>query len=166
MKKLLCIALLNVGLLSAGLAGAADAVQPHEGYDNALKAYSCVDYPKALTMFKQYAEQGHGLSQYMAGIMLEQGQGADADVIAAYNWYMKSAQQGIADAYYALGDMYMRGTYVTRDKVTANAWFQLASQGGHKLSKDMLDQESLQLNAAQAEKAAAFIKDWLAKLGK
>jgi TPR repeat protein len=153
--------LLHIALLSAGLSFAAQA---HEGYDNALKAYSCVDYPKALNMFKQYALEGHGLSQYMAGIMLEQGQGADPDIPAAYNWYMKAALQGVPDAYYALGDVYMKGTGVTKDAIQANAWFQLASQGGHKLSRDMLEMDSLKLTPAQAEKAAAFVRDWIAKV--
>ncbi|MBI5331341.1 MAG: sel1 repeat family protein [Betaproteobacteria bacterium] len=156
-------AALPIVLLTSALSWGAHA---HEGYDNALKAYSCVDYPKALTLFKQYADQGHGLSQYMSGIMLEQGQGADADVKAAYDWYMKAAKQGLADAYYALGDMYMRGVFVPRDKVQANAWFQLASQGGHKLSNDMLAEDSLKLSGEQADKAAAFIKGWIEKLQK
>lgn len=152
---------LPVLILTAALSWSAHA---HEGYDNALKAYSCVDYPKALSLFKNYAEQGHGLSQYMAGIMLEQGQGADADTQAAYHWYMKAANQGVADAYYALGDMYMRGIHVSKDKVQANAWFQLASQGGHKLSRDMLNEESMKLTADQTEKAVTFVKSWLDKL--
>ena len=47
------------------------SAQAHEGYDKALQAYSCVDYPKALKLFQTYADQGHGLSQYMVGIMLQ-----------------------------------------------------------------------------------------------
>jgi TPR repeat protein len=41
----------------------------------------------------------------MMGIMVEQGQGTNPDVSAAFNWYMTSAKQGIIDSYYALSGM-------------------------------------------------------------
>jgi len=136
----------------------------HEGYDKAIQAYSCVDYQKAIGMFKTYAEQGHGLSQYMVGIMTEQGQGTEPDAKTAFNWYMNAAKQGIPDAYFALADMYAKGTSVAKDPVQAYAWFDLAKQGGHKLAGDMLDSLAKQLQPNQVEQAMKFEQDWVAKL--
>ncbi|MEW6677697.1 MAG: tetratricopeptide repeat protein [Pseudomonadota bacterium] len=140
------------------------AAQAHEGYDKALQAYSCVDYEKALSLFKTYAKEGHGLSQYMMGIMTEQGQGTAADVQAAFDYYMTAAKQGIPDAYFALADMYAKGSAVAKDPVQAYAWFELAKQGGHKLAGDMLASLSQQLNPDQIAQARKMGQEWLAKL--
>lgn len=136
----------------------------HEGYDKALQAYSCVDYPKAIALFKTYADQGHGLSQYMMGIMTEQGQGTEPDVDTAFNWYMRAARQGIVDAYFALADMYKKGISVAKDPVQAYAWFDLAKQGGHSLADDMLKELAGQLNADQIAQARQFAAQWRANL--
>jgi uncharacterized protein len=141
-------------------------VQAHEGYDKALQAYSCVDYQKALSIFKTYADQGHGLSQYMMGIMTEQGQGTDPNPAAAYNWYMEAARQGITDAYFALADMYKRGISVEKDPVRAYAWFDLAKQGGHSLAGDMLNSLAKELQPDQIAQAKLFGEEWLAKLSR
>jgi TPR repeat protein len=142
----------------------ASVAKAHEGYDKGIQAYSCVDYPKALSLFKEYAEQGHGLSQYMVGIMLEQGQGAAEDIPAAFNWYMKSAQQGIADSYFALGDMYSRGVGIAKDATQAYTWFELAQRGGHKLAKDALNSLTASLSAEQMAEARVAADKWTAKL--
>ena len=140
------------------------SVHAHEGYDKGLQAYSCVDYPKALSIFKTYAEEGHGLSQYMMGIMVEQGQGTQPNVDAAYNWYMTSAKQGIIDAYYALADMYAKGISVAKDPVRAYAWFELAQRGGHNLAGDMVRSLGKELQPEQIAVARKFGEEWQAKL--
>jgi TPR repeat protein len=169
MKSLLLLAAFAASLSVPVSALALDSLSPAPGqdaYDKALQSYSCVDYQKALRMFKANAEAGHSLSQYMTGIMLEQGQGADADTSAAFNWYMKAAKQGLADAYYALGDMYSRGISVGKDAVQAYAWFDLAERGGHKLANDMKQSEAARLQPEQLETAKKIASEWLAKLGR
>ncbi|MDD5388284.1 MAG: tetratricopeptide repeat protein [Gallionellaceae bacterium] len=169
MKSLFLLAAFAASLFAPASVLALDAISPAKGkeiYDKALQSYSCVDYEKALRLFKANAEAGHGLSQYMTGIMLEQGQGAEEDVTAAFNWYMKAAQQGLSDAYYALGDMYSRGVSVNKDALQAYVWFDLASRGGHKLAPDMKLSEAAHLQPAQLETAKTMASDWLAKLGR
>ena len=146
--------LIAICLLASGMA------QAHEGYDKAIQAYSCVDYPKAYSLFKTYADQGHGLSQYMVGIMLEQGQGTDSDVNAAYQWYLSSAKQGLADAYFALGDLYARGVGVGKDLIQAYAWFELANRAGHKLAKDMVASLAGNLQGDQITRAMSLADEW------
>lgn len=140
--------------------------QANEGYDKGLQAYSCVDYPKALSIFKVNAEKGHGLSQYMMGIMVEQGQGTQPNVDAAFNWYMTSAKQGIIDAYYALADMYAKGISVAKDPVRAYAWFELAQKGGHNLAGDMVRSLGKELQPEQIAMARQFGEEWQAKLSR
>jgi len=153
-------------VISLGLwAGmASSGVQAHDGYDKAIQAYSCVDYEKALSLFKTYAKEGHGLSQYMMGIMTEQGQGTAADVKAAFDYYMTAARQGIPDAYFALADMYAKGAAVAKDPVQAYAWFELAMQGGHKLAGDMVNSLAKQLQPEQIEQARKMNQAWLVSL--
>jgi len=137
----------------------------HDGYDRAISAYGCVDYPKAFAMFKTFAEkEGHGLSQYMMGIMTEQGQGTETDVNKAFDWYMTAAKQGVPDAYFALADMYAKGISVAKDPVQAYAWFNLASKGGHKLAGDMLLGLEKELQSGQLAEANKLADEWLAKL--
>lgn len=168
MKHALMLAAMAVILpASVALAVEAPGLAPgQDAYDKALQSYSCVDYEKAIRMFRSNAEQGHGLSQYMMGIMTEQGQGTEVDVTAAFDWYTRAAKQGLADAYFALGDMYSRGVGVAKDAVQAYAWFDLANRGGHKLAKDMLQSEAAHLQAEQIEQARKLASDWLAKIGR
>lgn len=169
MKALLLLALFAVSLSAPTAVFALDSLSPNPGkdaYDKALQSYSCVDYEKALRLFKANAEAGHGLSQYMTGIMLEQGQGAEVDVSAAYTWYMRAAKQGLSDAYYALGDMYSRGISVNKDALQAYVWFDLAARGGHKLAPDMKQSQAATLQPAQLETAKTMASDWLARLSR
>ncbi len=168
MKLLFLLAAFAASLFAPASVLALDTISPAKGkemYDKALQSYSCVDYEKALRLFKANAEAGHALSQYMTGIMVEQGQGTEEDVTAAFNWYMKAAQQGLSDAYYALGDMYSRGISVNKDALQAYVWFDLAARGGHKLAPDMKRSEAAHLQPAQLETAQTMASDWLAKLG-
>jgi len=169
MKSLLLLAAFAACLSAPASVLALDSISPTPGkevYDKALQSYSCVDYEKALRLFKANAEAGHGLSQYMTGIMLEQGQGTEEDVSAAYGWYMRAAKQGLSDAYYALGDMYSRGISVSKDALQAYVWFDLAARGGHKLAPDMKLSAATHLQPAQLETAKTLANDWLAKLGR
>lgn len=168
MKSYFLLAAFAANLVLSVSASALDKITPAQGqaiYDKALQSYSCVDYQKAFDLFRSSAEAGHGLSQYMMGIMLEQGQGTTEDVSAAFNWYMTAAKQGLTDAYYALGDMYSRGVAVGKDPLQAYVWFDLAARGGHKLARDMKNSEAARLQPAQLEIATKMVNDWLAKQG-
>lgn len=167
MKSSVLLTALVISLATPICAQALDKINPAQGqaiYDKALQSYSCVDYQKAFGLFKSNAEAGHALSQYMTGIMLEQGQGTEEDVSAAFNWYLAAAKQGLTDAYYALGDMYSRGISVNKDPQQAYVWFDLATRGGHKLAPDMKNSEAAHLRPEQIDAARKMVSDWLAKL--
>ncbi len=151
-------------LTALGLAFAV-SVQAEGDYDKAVHVYGCADYPKALNLFKPLAEKGDALSQYQVGLMIEQGQGADASYEAALPWYMKAAEQGVADAYFALGQLYNRGLSVPQDAVQAYAWFDLAVRGGHAVAGDWLNMQANRMMPDQIQAARQVADEWLKKVG-
>ena len=118
-------------------------------YDAALKAYMCVDYDKAYKLFLDNAKKGHALSQYMVGVMLGDGQGAERDERASFDWFTLAAQQNLVDAHFALGDMYRKGEGVATDNNQALFWFEVAKRGGHKLAGDRVLRKGRRQRSAQ-----------------
>jgi TPR repeat protein len=167
MKRILLIAALAA--LASGRALAEPALSNEAGleaYDAALKSYSCVDYDKALRLFRANADKGHALSQYMVGVMLNAGQGAAKDDKAAFDWFTRAARQDLADAHFALGDMYHKGEGVAKDDAQALFWFKLAAAAGHSLAKDMVDSIASTLQPAQLDQVSQQQREWAAKKGR
>lgn len=140
MKRKLTTA--SAAWLLAGAAAASPTIEHEVGraaYDNALQAYMCVNYEKALHLFLENAQKGHALSQYMVGVMLSDGQGQEEDDRQAFEWIRRAAQQEVADAQFALAGMYQKGEGVERDDAQALYWYELALRGGYRLAKDGID---------------------------
>lgn len=167
MKRILSAAAL--GLLLPLAAQADKPLSNEEGmaaYDAALKSYSCVDYDKAFRLFRTNADKGHALSQYMTGVMLSAGQGAQEDDVAALDWFQRAARQNLADAQFALGDMYHKGEGVARDDAQAMFWFKLAHEGGHSLARDMVNSIAGVLQPAQLDQVSKLMSEWKARPGR
>jgi len=155
------VLVLTVAALSAlALPAAASDEDP---FDKAIHTYGCADYPKAFKMIVPLAEGGHGLAQYQMGLMLEQGQGTEANLTEAYKWYKKAADQGIADAYFALGQIYYRGVAVPKDLMQAMVSFDVAARLGHSVSNDWRGMVSNVLNDEQLAKAQKAASELLSK---
>jgi len=71
-----------------------------------VKAYKRGDYPTALRIFRQLADQGDATAQVFLGIMYADGNGVTQDYAVAVKWYRKAADQGQRHAQYNLGVMY------------------------------------------------------------
>jgi len=157
-----------VALLSAGLVHAAQPPLSHEAgmpiYDDALKAYMCVDYDKAFRLFLDNAEKGHALSQYMVGVMLGDGQGTDRDLKSSFEWFKRAAQQNQVDAHFALGDMYRKGEGVAADDNQALFWFDIARRGGHKLAGDRVQSLESALGGDQLAQIRQQVADWFTRM--
>lgn len=162
MKRKLVAVAATLCLLAVGFPARAEKTP----YEDALHVYGCADYPKALKLFLPLAEQGDRLSQFQVGMMIEQGQGTDADLKKAFDWYLKAAQQGVADAYFALGQIYSRGEVVAKDPVQAYAWFDLAKQAGHAVAGDWLNMEEKRVKPEELPKARNLVAEWLEKVTK
>ena len=94
--------------------------------DDAAKALDREEYRTTYRRIKPLAEQGDPYSEYLLGVMYENGRGVAQDFSEAATWYRRSAQQGIPEAQAGLGRMYASGRGVPRDYVRAHMWLQLA----------------------------------------
>ncbi len=129
-------------LLAAGVAMA--------GYDEGIQAYTSGDFEGAVREFRTLAGQGHAESQYMLGILYEEGQGLPRDDVEAAYWYSRAAEKGLADAYFALGQLFVHRQGARQDRMAAHHWFSLAKEHGHRLADQEMQRN---LNAMSPEMA-------------
>ncbi len=80
------LVLLSCSLDSAG----GNAVEPGDGYGDAMRWYS------------QAAAAGDADAQFLYGLRLEKGLGAEPDPVAAQTWFRRAAEQGHAEAQFKL----------------------------------------------------------------
>jgi TPR repeat protein len=135
----------------AFVAAAFSAAAPAwSGYDEGVQAYSNGDFERAAREFMTLAKKGEAESQYMLGILYEEGQGLPRDDVEAAFWYARAANQGFVDAYFALGQLFVHRKGDRQDRMAAHHWFSLAKEYGHRLG----EQEMLRnLNAMPPEMA-------------
>jgi TPR repeat protein len=134
-------------ILLAGMLATAPA---WAGFDEGMNAYSSGDYDTAAREFKLLADRGDKESQYLLGLLYEEGQGLARDDVEAAYWYARSAGQGFIDAYFALGQLFAQRKGERQDRMAAHHWFSLAKEYGHRLA----DQEMRRnLNAMSPEMA-------------
>lgn len=81
----------------------------------------------AAILMRRAAEQGIPAAQYRYGILLEDGEGVDANVNEARQWVERAANSGHRRAMYRLGVMYHFGRGAERNDETAARWFEEAS---------------------------------------
>ncbi|MFQ5973553.1 MAG: peptidoglycan-binding protein [Alphaproteobacteria bacterium] len=77
------------------------------------------------------AEQGDARTQFLLGVMFENGRGVEPDHKEAAKWYRLAAEQGYEDAQYALIAMYEFGRGVPQDYGEAAGWAQEVARRGH-----------------------------------
>ena len=81
-------ALLAGGFLLAG------ASMSFADYNAGTAAFNAGDYTRAFQEYRQSANAGNSLAQYMMGRMYGEGRGVGADKLAAYMWFDLSASNG------------------------------------------------------------------------
>ncbi len=101
MALLLCI------ILAAGCA-LAEETEP-EWKTQEVEAYEAGDYEKALEYFLLGAEQGFAEARYVAGLMYEEGTGAEQSYEKAAEYYQLAADQGMEEAKEILNTMREEG---------------------------------------------------------
>ena len=80
---------------------------------------------------KNLAGQGDPSSQYLLGLMYEDGVGTSINIIKAFEWYYKSANTGYLKAQVQLGVMYWHGEGVEKKYNEAISWLEKAAIQGH-----------------------------------
>jgi TPR repeat protein len=85
------------------------------------------DYPTALRLFRQLADQGNSYAQHSLGAMYAKGVGVPQDYAEAMKWLRLAADKGLAVAQNDMGIMYRQGWGVARDGAEAVNWFRRAA---------------------------------------
>ena len=106
------------------------AVEAPPPGDGAAVLLGRADSTQALAWLLSAGAQGHGRALSRAGTMLERGQGAEVDPVAAAECYRRAAAQGVASAEYRLGVMYRDGRGVAADTVRAAQCLRRAAAHG------------------------------------
>ena len=99
-------------------------------FQSAVSAYERKNYPVALKIFTELAEQGDASAQFNLGGMYRRGEGVPKDASQAVAWYRKAAEQGVARAQFALGVSYANGEGVPKDASQAVTWYRKAAEQG------------------------------------
>ncbi len=142
-------------------------------FQSGVSAYERKNYPVALKILTELAEQGHADAQFNLGVMYRRGEGVPKNASQAVTWYRKAAEQGYAEAQYRLGhmydNMYENGEGDPKDALQAVTWFRKAAEQGHAYAKFSLgvmlaktDEAILEseMSRQQIEQAQALANEW------
>jgi TPR repeat protein len=156
-------------VLFASLAGAISAgTNPAGAIDNTPDGRGSTA-TKHLQRFREDAEGGSALAQYLLGVMYQLGEAVPQDHTEAAKWLHRAADQGLAVAQFALGAMYENGQGVPEDVVRAHMWLNLSAAhaariaGAQKLARDALEMRDAlaqKMTAAQIEEAEKLAREW------
>lgn len=86
-----------------------------------------LDYTKTL----RAAVAGEPAAQHNLGVMYENGDTVQQDLVQAVYWYKKAAEQGNANAQTNLGSAFDYGKGVAEDDVSAVSWYRKAAEQGN-----------------------------------
>ena len=100
-------------------------------YQQGYIAYQQGRYTTAYIEFKESAQQGDAVAQYMLGRLYEEGRGIDRDLVQAYAWYDLAANGGYSDAAGARNRLagQLSGTQVQTASDLSAQWRGLAGSG-------------------------------------
>ncbi|MEW5787969.1 MAG: tetratricopeptide repeat protein [Pseudomonadota bacterium] len=146
-------------LMSLMLSGLLAGASAWAGYDEGIQAYTNGDFEGAAREFKPLAEKGEMESQYMLGLLYEEGQGLPRDDVEASYWYARSAAQGLADAYFALGQLFVHRKGTRLDRMAAHHWFSLAKDHGHRLADQEMQRNLKAMTPEMADMARNRFRD-------
>ncbi len=88
------------------------------------------NFDRALSYYRQAAEQNYLSAYTNLGFMYEEGDGVAKDAAEAVRWYRKAAERGRANAQSRLGIMYQYGSGVTQNDKEAVRWYGKAAEQG------------------------------------
>ena len=126
--------LLAVAMVAAMLAGTALAGL----LEDAAAAYERGDYPTALRIRLELAEQSNPEAQVWLGLMYARGHGVPRDDAQAVQWYRRAAERDYAWGQTNLGYMYETGRGVVKDEAAAVKWYLKAAEQGFAMAQSNL----------------------------
>ncbi len=120
-----------------------------------------VDYPVAYPFLIKAARQGHPDSQNLVGVMLENGQGVDANEQDALDWFRKAAESGLVKSQMNLGRLLGPESPDQSRRLESLAWLALASDQEDVTAQKLFPPLSPD-ELAQVRKLAADLKKSIA----
>lgn len=108
--------------------------------------------------------QGDTEAQYNLALMLAKGQGVEADLQAAFNWFLEAAEGGLGIAQARIAVMYASGDGVAADPIEAHKWFVLAARAGDKSGIANLARSESLLSSGQILEAQRRAGNWKPRL--
>ena len=138
-------------------------------FEDAVAAYDRGDYATAIRWIKPLAEQGNAETQFILGLMYDNGRGVAQDHAMAVKWYRKAAEQGIAKAQFNLGVSYEDGQGVPQNYMLAYMWFDVASSAlegeGRERAIKNRNAVASKLTLEQIADAQLLAREWKPKEG-
>lgn len=92
--------------------------------------------PERIALWRQAAESGYALAQYMFALSLRYEKSDDAThyqkvAVEKANWLRKAAEQGLPEAQCCLGLFFELGEGVAKDPMESVAWYRKAAEAGN-----------------------------------
>ena len=120
------------------------------------------DPREAVRWFRLAAEQEHGFSQLMLGIMYVKGDGVPQNYAEAANWWWLGASRGDTDCQINLARMYYEGKGVTQNYIEAHMWFNIAAAESVQDIAKIRDKLAKQMTLEQVAEAQRLAVEQLA----
>jgi hypothetical protein len=121
---------LLLGLAQIGLAEDDELRSEDEPMQLGHRAYVSGDYRQAARIWTPLAEQGLAQAQFYLSNLYTQGEGVEADPVAALSWLTRAATAGHAAAQFNLGNRHYQGLWVKQDYRQAWEWWGKAAEQG------------------------------------
>lgn len=99
-------------------------------YEEAVSLYEDKDYKGARAIAEALAKKGDARAMAMLGVLYQKGQGVEADLNKAVEWYADAAEKGNLGAQYSLGEIYLNGTLGEADPQRGRYWMEKAAKQG------------------------------------
>jgi len=119
-----------------------------------------IDSDSFVRIIIEGAEQGHVKSQYVAGLIYDEGVHAEKNDDLAFHWYKESAMHGYKKGQYNLGHMYANGQGVDQDPIEAYAWWDLSITQGQDAAIANISIMLKEMTMSQIKKAKALSKKY------
>ncbi len=124
----------------------------YASFEAGVEAYAAKDYARALDEWRESADDGDAVAQWLVGNMCLNGEGLPApDAAAAAAYYRKAADQGHAEAQVSLATLLRLGQGVPQDYAEAIAWLYKAAAQRHPVAQTDLGELFLTGEAGKVE---------------
>jgi len=123
-----------VSILAFCLVSPLALAEPAEDTARAEAAYRTGDMVKAMTLWRQAANQNYAVAQARLGEVLDVAEQDEE----AVSWFRKAAEQGNAAGEFGLGHMYASGEGIEKDIGKALYWIRRAADQDYLLAVEML----------------------------